>query len=193
MDDAVKLRRQLVAEWEAEGIRPGFTDLVMLAAAKALPQHPRMNSALIDDAIVGSDAVHMGMAVALDEGLVVPVIHDAAAKDLKTVARESSVLAERARAGALTLDDVQGGTFTVTSLGMYGVDGFTPILNAPQTGILGVGRIYEAVAWEGETPVRRQRMRLSLTWDHRVIDGAPAAQFLATVREYLEAPYRLLV
>ena len=193
MDDAVKLRRQLVAEWEAEGIRPGFTDLVMLAAAKALPRHPRMNAALIDDAIVGSDAVHMGMAVALDEGLVVPVIHDAARKDLKTVARESSVLAERARAGALTLDDVQGGTFTVTSLGMYGVDGFTPILNAPQTGILGVGRIYEAVAWEGETPLRRQRMRLSLTWDHRVIDGAPAAQFLATVREYLEAPYRLLV
>lgn len=193
MDDAVKLRGQLVAEWEAEGIRPGFTDLVMLAAAKALPQHPRMNSALIDDAIIGSEAVHMGMAVALDEGLVVPVIHDAATKDLKTVARESSVLAERARAGALTLDDVQGGTFTVTSLGMYGVDGFTPILNAPQTGILGVGRIYEAVAWEGETPVRRQRMRLSLTWDHRVIDGAPAAQFLATVREYLEAPYRLLV
>lgn len=193
MDDAVKLRRQLVAEWEAEGIRPGFTDLVMLAAAKALPRHPRMNAALVDDAIVGSEAVHMGMAVALDEGLVVPVIHDAATKDLKTIARASSVLAERARAGALTLDDVQGGTFTVTSLGMYGVDGFTPILNAPQTGILGVGRIYEAVAWEGETPVRRQRMRLSLTWDHRVIDGAPAAQFLATVREYLEAPYRLLV
>ena len=193
MDDAVKLRSQLVAEWEAEGVRPSFTDLVMLAAAKALPRHPRMNSALIDDAIVGAGAVHMGMAVALDEGLVVPVIHDAAEKDLKTIAQESSVLAERARAGALTLDDVQGGTFTVTSLGMYGVDGFTPILNAPQTGILGVGRIYEGVAWEGETPVKRRRMRLSLTWDHRVIDGAPAAQFLATVREYLEAPYRLLV
>ena len=193
MDDAVKLRTQLVAEWEAEGVRPGYTDLVMLAAARALPRHPRMNSALVDDAIVGSEAVHMGMAVALDEGLVVPVVHDAAGKDLKTIAQESSVLAERARAGALTLDDVQGGTFTVTSLGMYGVDGFTPILNAPQTGILGVGRIYEGVSWEGETPVRRQRMRLSLTWDHRVIDGAPAAQFLATVREYLEAPYRLLL
>ena len=193
MDDAVKLRTQLVAEWEAEGVRPGYTDLVMLAAARALPRHPRMNSALVDDAIVGSEAVHMGMAVALDEGLVVPVVHDAAGKDLKTIAQESSVLAERARAGALTLDDVQGGTFTVTSLGMYGVDGFTPILNAPQTGILGVGRIYEGVSWEGDTPVRRQRMRLSLTWDHRVIDGAPAAQFLATVREYLEAPYRLLV
>ena len=193
MDDAVKLRTQLVAEWEAEGVRPGYTDLVMLAAARALPRHPRMNSALVDDAIVGSEAVHMGMAVALDEGLVVPVVHDAAGKDLKTIARESSVLAERARAGALTLDDVQGGTFTVTSLGMHGVDGFTPILNAPQTGILGVGRIYEGVSWAGDTPVRRRRMRLSLTWDHRVIDGAPAAQFLATVREYLEAPYRLLV
>ncbi len=193
MDDAVKLRGQLVAEWEAEGVRPSFTDLVMLAAAKALSRHPRMNSALIDDAIVGSEAVHMGMAVALDEGLVVPVIHDAANKGLKAIAQESSVLAERARAGALTLDDVQGGTFTVTSLGMYGVDGFTPILNAPQTGILGVGRIFEGVAWEGETPVKRRRMRLSLTLDHRVIDGAPAAQFLGTVREYLEAPYRLLV
>ncbi len=193
MDDAVKLRTQLGAEWEADGIRPGYTDLVMLAAAKALPQHPRMNSALIDDAIVPSEAVHMGMAVALDEGLVVPVIHDAATKDLKTIAQESSALAARARAGALTLDDVQGGTFTVTSLGMFGVDGFTPILNAPQTGILGVGRIYQAVGWEGDTPIRRRRMRLSLTWDHRVIDGAPAAQFLATVREYLEAPYRLLV
>ena len=193
MDDAVKLRTQLAAEWEADGVRPGYTDLVMLAAAKALPQHPRMNSALIDDAIVPSEAVHVGMAVALDEGLVVPVIHAAATKDLKTIAQESSALAARARAGALTLEDVQGGTFTVTSLGMYGVDGFTPILNAPQTGILGVGRIYEAVGWEGDTPVRRRRMRLSLTWDHRVIDGAPAAQFLATVREYLEAPYRLLV
>ena len=193
MDDAVKLRTQLAAEWEADGVRPGYTDLVMLAAAKTLPQHPRMNSALIDNAIMPSAAVHMGMAVALDEGLVVPVIHDAATKDLKTIAQESSALAARARAGALTLDDVQGGTFTVTSLGMYGVDGFTPILNAPQTGILGVGRIYEAVGWEGDTPVKRRRMRLSLTWDHRVIDGAPAAQFLATVRDYLEAPYRLLL
>ena len=80
----------------------------------------------------------------------------------------------------------------MTSLGMYGVDGFTPILNAPQTGILGVGRIYDGVAWQGDVPVRRRFMRLSLTWDHRVLDGAPAAQFLAEVRDYLEAPYRLL-
>ena len=192
MDDAVRLRAQLAAEWKAEGVRPGYTDLVMLAAAKALGEHPRMNAALVDDAIVPSDTVNMGMAVALEEGLVVPVIHDASSKSLKAIARESATLAERARAGALSLDEVQGGTFTVTSLGMYGVDGFTPILNAPQTGILGVGRLYDGVGWNGDAPVKRQCLRLSLTWDHRVLDGAPAAEFLGSVRDLLEAPYRLL-
>lgn len=192
MDDAVKLREQLAAGWEAEGARPSYTDIVMLAAAKALAQHPRMNAQLVEDAIVPCNAINVGMAVALEEGLVVPVIQDAANKSLKALARESAALAARARAGALTLGDVQGGTFTVTSLGMYGVDGFTPILNAPQTGILGVGRIYDGVGWIGDAPVKRKCMRLSLTWDHRMLDGAPAAEFLASVRGFLEAPYRLL-
>ena len=193
MEDAVKLRTQLVAEWESEGVRPSYTDIVMLASAKALLQHPRMHSTLADDAILRHEAVHMGMAVALEEGLVVPVIRNTDSKDLKTIARESRELAERARSGRLGLDDMSGGTFTVTSLGMFGVDTFTPILNTPQSGILGVGRIYDGVAWHGDTPVPRKRLRLSLTWDHRVLDGAPAAEFLAEVRGYLEAPYRLLV
>ena len=192
MDEAVKLRTALAAAWQAEGVRPGYTDLVMLAAAKALTQHPRMNAALIDNAIMPAEAVHMGMAVALEDGLVVPVIHNAAQQTLKALAKASAELAEKARAGTLTLTDVQGGTFTVTSLGMYGVDGFTPILNAPQTGILGIGRIYEGIGWNGDLPVKRQCLRLSLTWDHRVLDGAPAAQFLACVRDYLESPHRLL-
>ena len=192
MDEAVKLRTALAAAWQAEGVRPGYTDLVMLAAAKALTQHPRMNAALIGDAIMPADAVHMGMAVALEDGLVVPVIHNAAQQTLKALAKASAELAEKARAGTLTLTDVQGGTFTVTSLGMYGVDGFTPILNAPQTGILGIGRIYEGIGWNDDLPVKRQCLRLSLTWDHRVLDGAPAAKFLACVRDYLEAPHRLL-
>lgn len=192
MDEAVKLRTALAAAWQAEGVRPGYTDLVMLAAAKALTQHPRMNAALIGDAIMPAEAVHMGMAVALEDGLVVPVIHNAAQQTLKALAKASAELAEKARAGTLTLTDVQGGTFTVTSLGMYGVDGFTPILNAPQTGILGIGRIYEGIGWNGDLPVKRQCLRLSLTWDHRVLDGAPAAKFLACVRDYLEAPHRLL-
>ena len=192
MDEAVKLRRSLIAEW-ADDVRVTYTDLVLLAATKALGRHPRMNAALLDDAIGRFDAVHIGVAVALDEGLIVPVIHDAQAKGLKAIATASADLAKRAREGALTVDDVEGGTFTVTSLGMFGVDGFTPILNPPQAGILGVGRIYEGVAWDGDTPVKAARMRLSLTWDHRVLDGAPAAEFLATVRDYLQAPYRLLL
>ena len=193
MEDAVKLRTQLVAEWESDGVRPSYTDIIILAAAKALTKHPRMHATLADDAILRHDAVHMGMAVALEEGLVVPVIRDAHSKDLKTIAVESRELAERARSGRLGLDDMSGGTFTVTSLGMYGVDTFTPILNTPESGILGVGRIYDGVAWHGDTPVQRKFLRLSLTWDHRVLDGAPAAEFLVEVRGYLEAPFRLLV
>ncbi|MDE0193517.1 MAG: dihydrolipoamide acetyltransferase family protein [Gammaproteobacteria bacterium] len=193
MDDAVKLRGDLVSEWESEGIRVTYTDLVLAAATKALGKHPAMNSALQDDALVRFEAVHIGLAVALDEGLIVPVIKDAQSKSLKEIATHSAELATRARDGKLTLDDVEGGTFTVTSLGMYGVDTFTPILNPPQAGILGVGRIYDGLRWEGETAVKSAMMRLSLTWDHRVLDGAPAAEFLRAVRDFLESPYRLLV
>ena len=193
MDDAVKLRGALVEEWQDEGIRVTYTDLVLAAAVKALRRHPAMNAAFAGDAITEFDSVHIGVAVALDAGLIVPVVKDAQTKTLKQIAVDSADLARRARDGALTLDDVEGGTFTVTSLGMFGVDGFTPILNPPQAGILGVGRIYHGVRWEGDAPVKAALMRLSLTWDHRVLDGAPAAQFLATVRDYLEAPFRLLV
>jgi pyruvate dehydrogenase E2 component (dihydrolipoamide acetyltransferase) len=193
MDKAVKLRARLVDEWTSEGIRVSYTDLIVFASAKALLEHPRINSAFVDNAIVSHNSVNIGIAVALEEGLVVPVIHDLSSKDLKTVARLSAELAQKARSGSLELEDVQGGAFTVTSLGMYGVDSFTPILNAPQTGILGVGRIYDALAWEGDTPKKCQRMRLSLTWDHQVLDGAPAAEFLANIRAILESPDRLLV
>ena len=193
MDEAVKLRQALIDEWESVGIRVTFTDLVVAAATKALRQHPAMNAALMDNAIVPFDAVHIGIAVALEEGLIVPVVKDAHAKSLQQIAVESADLAARARANALGIDDVEGGTFTVTSLGMYGVDGFTPILNPPQAGILGVGRLYDGVQWEGDQPRKATRLRLSLTWDHRVLDGAPAAVFLSTVRSYLESPFRLLV
>lgn len=193
MDDAVKLRQGLIAEWESEGIRATYTDLVIVAAARALKRHPAMNAALVGDAISRFEHVHVGVAVALADGLIVPVIKDAGDKPLKRIAVESAELAQRARGGALSLTDVEGGTFTVTSLGMYGVDTFTPILNTPQAGILGVGRIYDGLRWDDDTPRKTAMMRLSLTWDHRVLDGAPAAEFLATVRGYLEAPFRLLV
>ena len=193
MDDAIKLRTALLDEWESDGIRVTYTDLVIAACVKALQNHPMMNATLVEGAIQQSAPVHIGIAVALEEGLIVPVVHNAQGKSLKQCAGEAASLVERARSGKLTLDDVNGGTFTVTSLGMYGVDTFTPILNAPQTGILGVGRIYEGVRWVEDHATRTQNLRLSLTWDHRVLDGAPAAEFLKDVKQHLESPYRLIL
>jgi pyruvate dehydrogenase E2 component (dihydrolipoamide acetyltransferase) len=193
MDDAVGVREQLVQEWQAEGIRPTYTDLVVRAVAKALVKHPLMNSQFRETEIALMSEINIGIAVALPQGLVVPVIRNADGLSLKALAVESARLAGAAKAGKLGLDDYAGGTFTVSALGMYGVDSFTPILNQPQAGILGVNRIYEGVTWQEDQAVKAQRMNLSLTWDHRVIDGAPAAEYLADVRELLEEPYRLLV
>jgi pyruvate dehydrogenase E2 component (dihydrolipoyllysine-residue acetyltransferase) len=161
-----------------------YTDMLVHAAARALLRHPRMNSRLEGAEIVTSREVNVGIAVALEEGLIVPVVKDAARKPLRDIAIESRALGEKAHAGRLKLEDVTGGTFTVTNLGTYGIDAFTPILNQGETGILGVGRIVEKPAvYRGEI-ARRAMMTLSLTFDHRVIDGAPAAQFLATVVEF---------
>lgn len=193
MDDAVKLRNQLVDEWQDEGVRPTYTDLVIRAAAKALEKHPLMNSVFGETEMTLRGDINVGMAVALEEGLIVPVVRHANQLTMKDLARESARLAAAARDGALTPDDLQDGTFTVSALGMFGVDAFTPIINAPQSGILGVNRLRDDLKWVGDTPVKTQVMRLSLTWDHRALDGAPAAQFLAAVRDLLEAPFRLLV
>ena len=193
--DLVKLRGNLIDEWADDGVRVTYTDLVLVAAARALIRHPKMNACLSDDAITSYDYAHIGMAVALDTpgGLVTPIIRAADRKGLRAISKELKALGARAREGALTPEEYSGGTFTISNLGMYGVDTFTPILNPPQAGILGVGRIYDGVKWHDGTPVRTPMLRLSLTWDHRVLDGAPAAEFLGTVRENLEQPYRLLV
>jgi len=162
-----------------------YTDFIIQPCAHALKQHPRMNAGLDGDAIHLQDHISVGVAVALDEGLIVPVIHHTDKKSLKEIAQEARSLAEKARAGKLALEEVSGGTFTVSNLGMYGVDGFTPILNTPQTGILGVGRIIEKPAiYHGEI-AKRAMLVLSLTFDHRVIDGAPAGAFLQTVADLL--------
>ncbi len=193
MDDAVKLRNQLVEEWADEGIKPTYNDLVIKACAKALEQHPLMNSSFTDTALIAHGAINVGMAVALEEGLIVPVVKNANALGMKAMCAESARLARAARESNLGVEDLQDGTFTVSALGMFGVDSFTPIINAPQAGILGVNRLRDEVRWDGNTPVRAQVMRVSLTWDHRVLDGAPAAQFLQTVKSLLESPFRLLV
>lgn len=193
MDDAIKLRGQLIEEWADDNVKPTYTDLVIRASAKALEKHPSMNSIFGETEIKMLGEINVGMAVALEEGLIVPVIRNANLISIKELASESNRLAIAARDGALNPDDLIGGTFTVSALGMFGVDSFTPIINSPQAGILGVNRLREDIAWDGSLPIKQNRMKLSLTWDHRVLDGAPAAQFLRTVRDLLEAPYRLLI
>lgn len=193
MADAVKMRASLVEEWASEGVKPTYTDFVIKAVAKALRAHPMMNSQFQGDQILLMEEVNIGMAVALPEGLVVPVIRNVDQLSMKDLARESSRLAIAARDGNLGLDDYAGGTFTVSALGMYGVDSFTPIINEPQSGIMGVNRIYDGMEWDGDTPVKTKKMNLSLTWDHRTVDGAPAAEYLVEVRKLLESPFRLLV
>ena len=152
-----------------------------------------MNASWGEQEITLHGDIHVGMAVALEEGLIVPVIRNAASISVKELAAESTRLAQAVRDSNVSLDDMQGGTFTVSALGMFGVDAFTPIINAPQAGILGVNRIRDDVAWDGDRPVKTQVMRLSLTWDHRVLDGGPAALFLNEVKDLMEAPYRLLI
>ena len=162
-----------------------YTDFIVQACAHALKQHPRMNASLEGNTIHLNNHIHVGLAVALDEGLIVPVVRDTDKKSRRDIAEEAKTLAEKARASQLKLEEVSGGTFTVSNLGMYGVDSFTPIINAPQSGILGVGRIVEKpVIYRGEV-ARRSMLVLSLTFDHRVIDGAPAGAFLQTVADLL--------
>ena len=176
---ATELRARLKNEFDAT-----YTDMLIHAAARALLRHPRVAARLEGAEIITPAEINVGIAVALSEGLIVPVVRDAARKGLREIAIEAKALGEKARTGHLKLEDVTGGTFTVTNLGTYGIDGFTPILNPGETGILGVGRIVEKPAiYRGEI-ARRAMMTLSLTFDHRVVDGAPAAEFLQTVIEF---------
>ena len=173
---ATELRERLKREFDFT-----YTDLLIQAVARALMRHPRMNARLEANHIVTLDHANIGLAVSLDEGLMVPVIHDVTSKSLREVATATKLAVEKARAGRLKLEDISGGAFTITNLGTYGIDAFTPILHSGETGILGVGRIVEKPAiYRGEI-TRRAMMTLSLTFDHRVIDGAPAALFLQSV------------
>lgn len=187
--ETVRFRNLVKEEYKKdETVKVSFNDIVILATSRALKRFPMMNSALIGDEILLHDAVNMGIAVSLREGLIVPVLRDAGKKGLLQIARESRELAQKAHEGTLTVDEVTGGTFTISNVSMLEVDGFTPILRPPETGILGVGRVKEKpVVYNGEIAIRSM-MFLSLTFDHRVLDGTPGMAFLETVARYLEHP-----
>lgn len=194
MTDCVALREQLLPEVEKiYDTRLTYTDLIVKATARALHEFPMMNSTLRENEIILHPEVNIGVAVAVEEGLLVPVIKSADRKTLGEVSRELRELAERARAGKSTPDDLSGGTFTITNLGAYEVDLFNPVLVPGQTGILGVGRIAEKPATRNGQVVARHLMNLCLTFDHRVVDGAPAARFLQKVKQLLESPLLILV
>ena len=175
---------------------PSYNDLLAKLTALALLEHPAVNARFEGDAIVQAATVNIGVAVDTDRGLLVPVLRDVQTKSLRQIARESAALIEKARTGRVTVDELQGGTFTLTNLGMYEIDAFTPIINLPECAILGVGRIVPkqvVVDAEAERVAIRQMLFLSLTFDHRLVDGAPAARFLQRVKQYVERPYLWLV
>jgi pyruvate dehydrogenase E2 component (dihydrolipoamide acetyltransferase) len=183
----VGLRQQFKAAGQA--IVPAFTDIIAKLAALALAQHPDVAARWEQDQIVSPERLDIGIAVDTDAGLLVPVLRDVPALSLPELSRQSRELIERARTGKLSVAEMQGGVFTITNLGSYGIDAFTPIINAPETAILGLGAIRrEAVVLDDDRIVPRDQMTLSLTFDHRVVDGAPAARFLATLRGMIENP-----
>lgn len=188
--ELVGLREILSQRWN---VRLSYTDFIIKATALALKEHPILNSALVGEEIVLHEDVHIGVAVALEEGLIVPVIRHADRKSILEIHQTVQDLAERARKGELAVDEVTGSTFTITNLGMYGIDAFTPIINPPEVAILGVGRILEELSLVNGQVAARSRMVLSLTIDHRIVDGAPGAAFLQTVVRYLEHPALMFI
>ena len=171
-----------------------ITDMLVKIAARALKLRPNINIALDGDQIRHYQEPHIGVAVALDNGLMVPVIRDADAKTLSAVSQERKVLARRAREGQLSMEEMQGGTFTLTNVGAYNsVDWFTPIINQPESAILGIGRTVETpVVIDGQIAIRSM-MGISLSFDHRLIDGAPAAEFLGVLIQNIENPCLALI
>jgi pyruvate dehydrogenase E2 component (dihydrolipoamide acetyltransferase) len=194
MDAVVAVRAELKRDWPEMGLAvPSLNDFVVRAAALALREHPGLNASVVGAEIHLLPSINVGMAVAVPGGLVVPVIPDADRLSLQELSAVTRTLAGKARDGKLSLPEMEGGTFAVTSLGTYGVDFFTPVINPGNVAILGVGRLRDGVRWtDDDQPVRTKVLTLSLTFDHRAVDGAPAAEYLQTVAELLTRPMVLL-
>ncbi|WP_303865021.1 dihydrolipoamide acetyltransferase family protein [Alkalibaculum bacchi] len=188
MTEAMRLRTQL----KEAGIKVSYNDILVKVVSKALLEFPYMNSSIMEDEILLKDYVNLGLAVAVDNGLLVPNIKDADLLSLQEIAAQSSEVIDKTLNGKLRPNDYANGTFTITNLGMFDIDEFTAVINPPESGILAVGKIEKTPVVENDAIVIRPIMALRLTYDHRVIDGAPAAQFLQRVKQLLMKPYLLL-
>ncbi len=191
MERALDMRSELNAR--ADGFKIGVNDILLKTAAEALVRHPQVNASWDGDAIQFHGRVDLGIAVAVDGGLITPVLRDADRKGLRRISLESADLIERARARKLLPEEYQGATFSLSNLGMFGIDEFTAVINPPEAAILAVGMTQEKpVVEEGELKVRR-RMRVTMSCDHRVVDGAIGSAFLATFKEMLENPLAMVL
>lgn len=189
-----KLRKELNAAAETDGTaKVTVNDFILLAAARAAKQHPRVNSAFAGDSIVEYGSVNLSVAIAVEDGLITPVIRDAQSLSLRAISTAVKDLAVRARSKKIKPEEYQGGTLTISNLGAYGIDSFYAIINPPQAAILAVGAIVKKPVVNAQDQiVAGQRMTISLSGDHRVVDGAAGAEFLATMRKSLESPTSLL-
>jgi pyruvate dehydrogenase E2 component (dihydrolipoamide acetyltransferase) len=195
--ELARVREHLKTELAASGEPvPSFTDLLVRLSALALREHPALNASLAGDAIVQHAAIHIGVAVDTERGLLVPVVRDADRKSVGQIAAETARLIAQTRAGTASADELRGSTFTVSNLGMFEIDAFTPIVNLPEAAILGLGRIVArpvVIDEASEQIAVRRMMALSLTFDHRIVDGAPAARFLQRIKQMIEQPYAPLM
>ncbi|MDR3551792.1 MAG: dihydrolipoamide acetyltransferase family protein, partial [Clostridia bacterium] len=188
MTEVIALREKL----KADGEKVSFNDILIKITAKALLEFPMVNASLRDEGILMQDYVNMGIAVAVENGLIVPVVRDVDLMTLGQLSEASAAQIEKAKTGKLAPNDYTGGTFTITNLGMFDVDEFTAIINPPESAILAVGKIAKTPVVIGDSIVIRPIMTLSLTYDHRLIDGSVAAQFLQRVKQIISDPYLLL-
>jgi len=188
MTRAQEVRQRFVERTEEDEAKPTVSDVLTKACAAALMRHREVNAHFVDDSVQRFPTANVGMAVATDRGLLVPVIHGADRLTLDEIAAARGDLVARARGGKLQQADLENGTFTVSNLGMYGVEQFIAVLNPPQVAILAVGAIEEKAVIEDGDLALKPMMSLTLTCDHRAIDGAVAAEFLGTVKAYLEEP-----
>ena len=191
--ELVRCRKLLGQGPEEERVRVSYNAFLLKILATVLSEQPHMNASVMDDEICLWESINLGVAVDVGEGLMVPVIRDADKKNVAVIQKELDDLVTKVRSKKLVPDDLQGGTFTLTNLGFLDVEAFTPIINPPESAILGVGSIVEKPVVENGEIKAGQRMMLSLTFDHRIIDGAAGGRFLKRVKTYIENPYRLMV